>query len=403
MSYPKNFCTPLTDITNEEWYKSIVLKLPQKIIFFFNLSLGILTSTTPNLEVFYGFWKNTPDVETLTTAINVFTTPVDECSNFRSYHRELLNIFFCNSYNINNQSDTPILGGTNTLYFSQLNNLYYYFKNQGGVGLTNCEVGGTLPILQEFCTSIIPDDNNQSVYISSNKNIYKWCGCYSNPSPLNDIIGNESDDQKLACNPLCNFNESIDLYEQKGTGYQEVVCTETVCAIDNVSLKVVDSDGSIKFNQICPGCKESGNCLCIIDSSVEGILDKIETGKAGTQDPVSFNQVCPNSQCYVVNSKGEYNKINCNNNNVANTNKNVLSSWDGTGEIKNINSNLTDDDYYLFVVIVTVILLFMFLSYIGMIDIIRPYRDKKKRNNIYVKKSNKFTEIKGKYVPKSNI
>ena len=392
MSYPSSFCLNKSQFPNGNWYKTLSGILSSKNLSgilssladknqltTFNQSLGVDGNLTPSISQFYEFWSSSVNSNNIATIVNNFFN-TGQCANMKEYNRWLLIIFFCNTFP--QGSVYPKLTVSNINYNTQSRNLHQYFLSQGGGGLGYCGDPTSIPILESFCKAITPEGQNVSVFVSSSPSIYQWCGCYSGQTPLAETTAQrENDQQRLACNPMCSYTESIKLYRNNsdtglGDNYQELDCTETLCVIDDVSIKVIDSEGKITFNQICPGCDTSGNCTCIIDTSVQGILDKIVVGDGGSQDPVSFNQVCPGAQCYSVNSQGIYTKIKCNTNNNANTGKDPFFGYNGDGFLRDLDkeANLDDGDYAGFIAIAIILLVFIFIAFSGLGEVKRIFR-----------------------------
>ena len=389
-NFPTSFCTPeLTsiDTSTNSWFSNIKNLIPTTYQTYLYDSLGIEQTTNPpvNLENFYQWWSNNINVETWATVVNTNSSnDEDVCGYFRDYNITIMKIFFCN--NTPGEIFQPKLEGSNIAYYTQLNNIHYFFKNQGGVGMGYCNQQGNNnpPFLQNFCTSITPDGQDTGQFISSNTKIFRWCGCYAQQSQLSkDFTQDFTNVQKLACNPLCNYFDSIPIYQpmETGTEYQPVQCIETICVIDKVSIRSVDSQGNINFNQICQGCRtEGGNCLCIIDTSVKGILDKIITDEGGTQDPASFKQACAGAQCYYVNDQGVYIQTECNPASAASTNQNPFSNYQNDGFIQDISSEdkLNSDDYFGMFFIIVAMIIILILSLIGLHEFKTKIKDQQK-------------------------
>ena len=408
--FPSALCsTGLTNITSLDILQSLSTNTNTngKITVINSLGLtadpiGNIASSSIDIPSFYTWWKDPLNSENLATIINTIDITSKTCLYLTQYNNYLMRIFFCN--NSPTQNFSPRLEGTSSYFISQLDNLHYYLANHGGGGLGFCtpidDKPPTAPLLQSFCSDITPNGQNVSQFISGNPKYYKWCGCYAQPSEFSEpFVRNFDQKQKLACNPLCNYYDSIGLYEQSGTtNYQKVVCSETICVIDDITIKVVDSEGKIDFNQICKGCDNApGNCLCIIDTSVKGILDKINVGDRGSQDPASFTQVCPGAQCYSVDAKGVYTKLKCNPNNNAYTNQDPFFGYNGDGFLKVISDEdkLNDNDYMGIFIIVTILIMFLIVSFIGLHDIDRKI--KKQEKNIPHSKPKMSFELNPKY------
>ena len=384
--YPSAFCTYLSQITTPDLTilsslpspDPITSDAPERVTLINSLGLianskGTITDSNINLTSFYNWWQNPINSGNIATIISTnVKNDTTACQAARKYNDYLLQIFFCN--NAPGKNFSPRIEGTNSSYSAQLASLHLYFIKQGGSGLGYCQTK-TPPLLQSFCSDITPDGQNVSQFIAGNPKYFSWCGCYSLPSEFADKFKADLDTkEKLACNPLCNYFDSIKLYQEEGVGsfYNTVTCIETICVIDDITLKVVDSEGKIDFKQICKGChNQAGNCLCIIDTSVKGILDKIDAGDGGSQDPASFKQVCPGAQCYSVNDEGVYTELKCNPNNGAYTNQDPFFGYNGDGFLRDISDEdkLNDNDYLGMFFITIILIIFLIIAFIGLHDI----------------------------------
>ena len=317
-----------------------------------------------NQNNFYTFWSNSDkdELEVLIGgAITIIPTNPNYTNNYdviklsRNYNKSILQTFFCNQNTTTGKY--PVVGQFDQDYYSQLENIYSYLHSDtflGGNGLQGVsgQYGTIIPLMHDFCQAIIPPDatSDQSLYISGNQKIYKWCGCYVNPSGFAHQYGGELTN---VCNPLCTNENTIKRWKIPDPNSTIIVkpeqesCNQTVCVIDQITIRSIDSQGNINFNQICPGCNSENPCTCAIDNSVQGILDKIITNENGTQSRESFKQVCPNANCYVTNNKGGYTKLKCNTNNAANTNKDPVLGYSGNGFLRNISDeeNFTTTNY----------------------------------------------------------
>lgn len=404
--YPDNLCIQyLSEITSSDLpILNSIAGSSNKDVLISSLGLvtngGTISDSTINLNLFYTWWKNPLNSSNIATIIS---TDVDNnaCKDVRQYNEYLLRIFFCNKSP--EENFYPKIEGKNVVFISQLNNLHYYFANQGGGGLGYCN-NQEQPLLKSFCQDITPTGQNTGQFISGNPDYFSWCGCYAQQSEFaKEFTPNFTNLQQLSCNPLCNYYNSIKLYEEKGTGYQQVECSETICVIDDVSVRAIDSDGKINFKQICKGCdNQAGNCLCIIDTSVKGILDKINAEEGGTQDPVSFDQVCPGAQCYSVDSNGIYRQLKCNPNNKAYTNQDPFFGYNGDGFLRDITDEdkLNDNDYLGMFFITILLIFFLIIAFIGLHDMDTQIKKQKNQLNTKptVKPSMKLT-LDSKYTP----
>lgn len=352
---------------------------------------GVLSNFS--IENFYSFWEDYNNMVNLKNIVSAYgyKTKIENnnndynlfnvCKKVSEYNKKILYTFFCNKIIASDQNsifDYPVLGKNQGKCEIQKNNIYNYFTNLKGVkgvGLSRCigdqEEDNTDSIMEVFCSNMIPDVEDQSLFVSNSKDIYKWCGCYVKPSNFFEYSGVTEN----VCNPLCSNPSSIKIYGDIGTknntsAIQEK-CNQTICAIGKISLKSTNFKGQINFNQICPGCVDQGNCLCIIDTSVSGVLDKIQTNKGGTQDKFNFQQVCPNSECVLSKQDGSYEKIECNTDNPANTNKDPYLGYTGDGLLRNLSKikNFTQENYIFFLSVSGFFILFFIVSLIAITDV----------------------------------
>lgn len=152
--------------------------------------------------------------------------------------------------------------------------------------------------------------------ISSNSRMLSLCGCVS--PDLNQIYKTSGYGVSFTpeCDPLCTQSSAFKLINST-TGAQKQ-CQSTVCVIDNVSIAAAQStvSGGVQFNQVCPACSLAGNsnpCVCIINVSVDGIMERVG-GTGSLSDATVLNQYCPNARCLSVNPMtGEVTTVPCQN------------------------------------------------------------------------------------------
>ena len=374
---------------------------------------GVLDQKSFSITNFYTFWKERSNAINLANIVREFGSRVLEgnttitiyqsCVDIRNYTYAILQVFFCNIIPFN--LETPVLGKLQQECLLQKENIYNYFGNfqglnVGGYGLAACvpsNVGSDADkntiesVMKTFCTSMMPTsvpENQQSLYISSNQDIYKWCGCYVSPTDFAVVKAGISSN----CSPLCTNPESIQLYQyadpKSSTQVTSISCDQTICAIDEVSIKNLDDQGNINFNQICKGCADGGNCTCIIDNSVQGILDKIITEKGGTQNQVNFKQVCPNAECFLFDPRNKsYKELTCNTNNASNTNKDPVLGYSGNGFLRNISEEekFTSTNYVVFILFCLIFIIFILVSLLSITEI--EFFRYKNRNRVAVPNS----------------
>lgn len=135
-------------------------------------------------------------------------------------------------------------------------------------------------------------DKYTRVKIASSPALKQWFGCFS-PDLLINSNSTFNNDNK-GCDPLCNGEDKIYLVDDKG---QKKECKANICVISNITLDETNTNIYPKINQICPQCKSGGNCLCIVDVTVPGVLNKIEGNGKSLNDPDMLKQFCPNATC----------------------------------------------------------------------------------------------------------
>lgn len=98
--------------------------------------------------------------------------------------------------------------------------------------------------LTNFCKNFTPDE------LLTKPVAVQWCGCY-----LQDKYYESYNKFGITkeCSPLCNRPENVPLVGDDGV---VIPCTDTVCMIDDLTIKLVNTfaDGPIDFNQACGGC-----------------------------------------------------------------------------------------------------------------------------------------------------
>lgn len=149
--------------------------------------------------------------------------------------------------------------------------------------------------------------------IASNPALIAMCGCVA-PPPGKDAFYNQTmQNYSPACDPLCNRLDTIKTANYT-TGSANV-CNANVCVIESVTINSIASTGvAPTFNQVCPACADGqGNCICIIDATFENTIPAVQGNSGETIDnPITFNQYCPNSQCYVSDpTTGTFNQVDC--------------------------------------------------------------------------------------------
>lgn len=204
-----------------------------------------------------------------------------------------------------------IVDNTSNYYTPMLDELYKFFYNgnQGIGGIGN-------ETIQEMCMYFTREQ------IVGSTPFTKWCGCFSPNSTLTtEALKTAPNAQSYTkqCDPLCINPKTIKLVEGENDDAPYTIkrCVSDICIIGPEMIQNVDSTGTINFNQACPCASGTQACFCIIDSTVENFLNKAKAPNGGSMAfNVTFNQYCPNSQCYISNN-GVLTQIECNSQNPA--------------------------------------------------------------------------------------
>ena len=242
-----------------------------------------------------------------------------------------------------NSGNKPRLVDNKSEYYTDMTTALHSFFINGGSGING--VGNNT--IQEMCA------NFSRTTISQYKPIKNWCGCFAPESVLTQkakALYPDSGSYTTACDPLCIYPQAIKVVNQLGSSDpgSNSRCNATLCIMSAIDISNADLNGSINLNQNCP-CATSGQpCFCVIDSSVENLLNKTRSPNGGSMaDPVTFKQYCPGSQCFVEDKNGNLNQIACQTDNP-----------DQTGGISNATSNkgtvVAPNIWYLFISILLV-------------------------------------------------
>ena len=159
-------------------------------------------------------------------------------------------------------------------------------------------------------------------YMDNNFVLDDWCGCYAPPSrlmlkrfgdtELNGIV------ESTTCDQLCTNAGSVKRYANYSSenAGNPVQCNATVCIMSDLNVKLADSDATINFAQVCPGCASdpTKNCICVLDVDDNSFFQKVTSGGKNLSYPPTFQQVCPNSICYNINEDGSVDEYECSEN-----------------------------------------------------------------------------------------
>jgi len=91
--------------------------------------------------------------------------------------------------------------------------------------------------------------------IANNPLANKWCGCYM---PEEEYAKYSSGSFLVSpeCTPFCSQLDTIPRVNSEGN---PKFCEQSICVINDVSLKLAETKGNIEFNEICPRCARSQN------------------------------------------------------------------------------------------------------------------------------------------------
>lgn len=371
-------------------FNSIVSSLNTNTTEFTNLTPNIvanmigLSTTKPLLgnitnygssrsEVFWNFWnsKNESYYANLGSDFITFSSisttgfDTDNSEDFKNTNiiyvlilNLMLNITELSSYDSYNFYPSPNLINSNN-NLKGLSNLRSFIRNSGGLGnipLNNGVAQGTSinkgfvyqycgDVYNQFCndkklsTTSSKCISSYRKYLSNNKLLSNWCGCFSPvPTYITDNLKNVTDQEISVCDSLCRQIDSIKIYlppGQEGNDARIEECNANVCFIDNNNISVNNSSAKVNFNQICP-CTPGQECLCFIETDIPGLLDNVSSGNNGLNDNINLNQKCTGGAlCYKIDGEtGNYSETPCNPINTPKTGSVFTKNTEGMSLIK---------------------------------------------------------------------
>jgi hypothetical protein len=150
--------------------------------------------------------------------------------------------------------------------------------------------------------------------IAANPALISFCGCVAPTPPPNAFYSEKMSNYDPSCDPLCNRVDTVKL-ASASTG-SATTCNANVCVMDAITINSISSTGVAPvFNQVCPACSDgAGNCICIIDATFETTIPSVKGNNGESlNDQATFNQYCPNSQCYISDpNTGLFVEVACN-------------------------------------------------------------------------------------------
>ena len=257
-----------------------------------------------------------------------------------------------------NAGNRPRIVDNKSEYYTDMTTAIYSFFINGGQGVNG--IGNNT--IKEMCANFTRTNIGNSVYIKN------WCGCFAPESSLTTAakaLYPESASYTAACDLLCIWPGAIKLVNPESSSDPGVnaTCNAKLCIMSKFSLSNADLNGSINLNQNCPCANPdspSGPCFCVIDSSVESLLNKTRAANGGSMaDPVTFKQYCPGSQCILEQSDGSLKQVPCQNDNPGETGAITTATEDAA-------TTLAPNIWYLFVSLLLVgLTLLQCARYIG--------------------------------------
>lgn len=163
--------------------------------------------------------------------------------------------------------------------------------------------------LKTICSGYTPDD------VANDPAVAKWCGCYLSDSAYEKYI--DLFQMNKECTPLCARNGNIPLVNSQG---EIQYCQENVCLIDDVAVKMIETQGLLTFGNVCQSCGSSSvitnNDSSSTDTSSsttnESVDDKFLSSKSKTETTKTVNKKNYGSSKTGV----DINRCNCMVNNV---------------------------------------------------------------------------------------
>lgn len=153
-----------------------------------------------------------------------------------------------------------------------------------------CDVALTSPLGP--CPGLSDPENRSK--ISKDRQLLKFCGCFSADDPLNTSNGISKE-----CDPLCSRADTIPRLEDnpESSNYgNRKICNSDICVINDINITATNTyvAGGVGFAQLCNTCS-SGNCKCIIS------VPDIQTTMSDIGITDNFVQVCgPTSSCQII-------------------------------------------------------------------------------------------------------
>jgi hypothetical protein len=325
---------------------------------------GVSVTPPNNLisqEEWYNIWLTQNNVNTFSFSVNFIIQKVktNQTSDTNAVLSDLDNVCQFILYRhfstpipegYPNAGNKPRLVDNKSEYYTDMTLMIYNFFINGGEGING--IGNNT--ITEMCS------NFTRTTISNYIPIKNWCGCFAPESKLTKeakAIYPDSATYTAACDPLCIFPGAIKIVDSDGSNS---ICRSTLCIMSNFDLANADINGVINLEQNCPCSDSSQPCFCVIDSTIESLLNKTRSPNGGSMaDPITFKQYCPGAQCYVEQPNGDLKQVQCQNDNPGQTG-NIDKRTSGS------TSNISNSIWFLFFCIIVVFIMFIQCArYIG--------------------------------------
>ena len=279
-----------------------------------------LTQSTPNfysssLLFIINKVKVTNDQSTLVSFVNKLGL-ISKFIIIRHFATPIPNSYLQNNAPVGTK---PRLVDNQSIYYTNMTDtLQSFFLNypSGLYGIGNDTIG-------DMCS------NFSRSTISNYLPIKEWCGCFSPESTFTTKAKElypDSSSYTKDCDPLCIYPDAIKIINGPTTtdyGSNASCKGSTLCVMSKFDLQTADSNGSINLTQNCPcaGPNSTGPCFCVIDSSIESLLNKTKAENGGSMaDPITFKQYCPGAECFIADANGNLTQTACQSDNPGETN-----------------------------------------------------------------------------------
>lgn len=132
--------------------------------------------------------------------------------------------------------------------------------------------------------------------LAANPLANKWCGCYMSE----EFYTKYSDGSFLVtpeCTPFCSRLDTIPRVDTNGN---PKYCEQSICIINNTVLDLVDTQGNVEFNEVCPRCGHSENRFSAQGSTTQsgGVGNRVTNSVTNS----SNSSIATSCQCKLDNT-----------------------------------------------------------------------------------------------------